>query len=71
MTPNEQIASRMIVAANGQAVCLDKNSRFNCWVMYDNHGAWVSLRPALPTEIEAAKRQLATLEVFENIPCKG
>lgn len=71
MTPAQQIEQKMIVASNGKAICLDKCSRFNCWVMYDNHGTWVSERPALPEEIQRAKRQLQTIELFENIPQRG
>lgn len=71
MTPQEQIDRKMIIAANGDAVCLDEAARFNGWVMYNNHGAWVSKRPALPHEIMAAKRQLSVLKVFESIPEQG
>ena len=71
MAPLQQIDQKMIVASNGKAICLNENSRFNCWVMYDNHGTWVSERPALPEEIQRAKRQLEALEVFEGIPQRG
>lgn len=71
MSPQEQIAQKMVVAANGKAICLDQNTKFNCWVMHNNHGTWVSERPALPEEIQRAKRQLEILEVFEGIPQRG
>ena len=70
MTTQEQIARKMIIAANGDAVCLDEAARFNGWVMYNNHGAWVSKRPALPYEIMAAKRQLSALRFLKTLQNK-
>lgn len=41
------------------------------WIFYDNHGQWVTLRPALPHEIERAKAIIEMREVLAGIPCKA
>jgi hypothetical protein len=35
------------------------------WIFYDNHGQWVTLRRALPHEVELAK---AIIEMRKNLP---
>lgn len=41
------------------------------WIFYDNHGQWVTLRRALPHEIERAKQIIEMREVLAGIPCKA
>ncbi len=41
------------------------------WIFYDNHGQWVTLRRALPHEIERAKAIIEMREVLAGIPCKA
>ena len=68
----EQVAQLMIVSKDGvHAVCLNPDARHYLWVHYDNHGTWVSLRPALPSEVEHAKIRLSHMEVFLDIPQRG
>ena len=40
------------------------------WIFYDNHGQWVTLRRALPHEIERAKSIIEMRKVLAGIPCK-
>lgn len=41
------------------------------WIFYDNHGQWVTLRRALPHEIERAKAIIEMREVLANVPCRA
>ena len=41
------------------------------WIFYGNHGQWVTLRRALPHEIERAKAIIEMLKVMARIPCKA
>lgn len=41
------------------------------WIFYDNHGQWVTLRRALPHEIERAKAVIEMRKVLAGVPCKG
>ena len=41
------------------------------WVFYDNRGQWITLRLALPHEIERAKKLIEVQEVLNGIPCKA
>ena len=41
------------------------------WIFYDNHGTWVTLRRALPHEIERAKAIIEMRQVLAGIPCKA
>jgi len=41
------------------------------WIFYDNHGKWVTLRRALPHEIERAKAIIEMREVLANVPCRA
>ncbi len=41
------------------------------WIFYDNHGTWVTLRLALPHEIERAKQIIEMREVLAGVPQKG
>lgn len=70
---NNQIETKMILDMSGQnAVCLDTDNRFYCWVMYKHPGGnWVSKRPAFPIEIIKAKAILEMLEAKAGIPCKA
>ena len=59
--------------AQGQKFALKFNPehRQHGWVFYDNHGQWVTLRRALPHEIERAKSIIEMREVLAGIPCKA
>ena len=41
------------------------------WIFYDNNGQWVTLRRALPHEIERAKQIIEMREVLAGIPCRA
>ena len=41
------------------------------WIFYDNHGRWVTLRRALPHEIERAKGIIEMREVLAGVPCRA
>lgn len=41
------------------------------WIFYDNHGQWVTLRRALPHEIERAKAIIEMREVLAGVPCRA
>ena len=41
------------------------------WIFYNNHGQWVTLRRALPHEIERAKAIIEMRGVAAGIPCKA
>lgn len=41
------------------------------WIFYDNHGQWVTLRRALPHEIERAKGILEMRQVLAGVPCRA
>lgn len=49
----------------------DRGSPQHGWIFYDNHGQWVTLRPALPHEIERAKAIIEMRKVLAGIPCKA
>lgn len=40
-------------------------------IFYDNHAQWVTLRRALPHEIERAKQIIEMREVLAGIPCRA
>lgn len=53
------------------ALLFDPGHQQHGWIFYDNHGQWVTLRPALPNEIERAKQIIETRELLAGIPQKG
>lgn len=53
------------------ALLFDPEHKHHGWIFYDNHGAWVTLRPALPNEIERAKQLIEAEEVLAGIPQRG
>lgn len=59
--------------AQGQKFALKLNPQHqqHGWIFYDNHGQWVTLRRALPHEIERAKAIIEMREVLAGIPCKA
>ena len=59
--------------AQGQKFALKFNPAHqqHGWIFYDNHGQWVTLRRALPHEIELAKEIVEMRQVLAGIPCKA
>lgn len=41
------------------------------WIFYDNHGQWVTLRRALPHEVELAKAIIEMRKYSPNVAIEG
>ena len=68
--PNDMIAMEN---AQGKKFALKFNPTHqqHGWIFYDNHGQWVTLRRALPHEIERAKAIIEMREVLAGVPCRA
>ena len=53
------------------AFMFEPANKMHCWIFYDNHGQWVSLRPAMPHEVERAKFLMEVEAALNGIPTKG
>jgi len=53
------------------ALLFDPEHQQHGWIFYDNHGQWVTLRPAFPEELERAKQLIECREVLAGIPQRG
>lgn len=43
----------------------------HAWIFYDNYGTWVTLRPAMPNEVQRAERMIEMEKMLRGIPTKG
>jgi hypothetical protein len=58
----------MVVGAGGKyAIQLDKENGHYGWLFELKACGWVSLRPAIPVEMEAAERQARYNEFFASL----
>ena len=65
---------RLLILASGdpaEAIEVIVRTEQPTLIFYDNHGQWVTLRRALPHEIERAKAVIELREVLAGVPCKA
>ena len=69
-TIEEQLDSKMIEGRLGLfCICLDSESDWYGWLFkLGPDGKWVSLRKALPTEMNLAVHQMQMLQVIQATP---
>ena len=54
------------------AICMEPTLPHFLWILKKRKdGNWLVHRPALPIEIERAKKRVEELRVQADIPCKG
>jgi len=68
-----EYSSKMIEHPSGKyAICVDSENKACGWVFYKHvDGQWVTLRLALPGEIEGALKRYAQIKIELDIPEKG
>lgn len=70
MPPDDMLP--MVGSSGGKfAMKFNPEHQQHGWIFYDNHGRWVTLRRALPHEIERAKAVIEMRKVLAGVPCKG
>ena len=70
MPPDDMLP--MVGSSGGKfAMKFSPDHQQHGWIFYDNHGQWVTLRRALPHEIERAKAIIEMRHVLAGIPCKA
>ncbi len=62
----------MVGSSGGKfAMKFNQEHQQHGWIFYDNHGQWVTLRRALPYEIERAKQIIEMRKVLAGVPCRA
>ena len=73
MDLQKQYDSKIITTYNGKnAIDINPESNFYGWIYYKGgEGQWVSLRRALPQEVQDALRRLRDIQRELDIPDRG